>query len=488
MKIPDLFKKEIKMNTGIKNWQASMHSAVRIAVNQNPYDAVNLYLKLEKASKKYLENGEMQEGDTFKVPFETGIMLDISFYKEYSTVKANYPDGKSKVLIDKRDSYKKEYLALETLSDALKSANLGIGPKYSMEFFEIMTKSRPGDVYVFDNNKTFLCTSVVNKYHSFMSVTKNCKTPHIDEFKKQEEFSIDVTNPSSIQDFFRTIKDPYTYDVKMSISSITEARGILNKLIANRDITKELVIGPNKFVAQREKDGKGLVYYDNKGDKISEEKILLLLGWLEANPNKVEIKHLDPITPMKEFTDIMFKRTLDQHLADHEFEAAIDFISGFCMNNQEILQIDMNSYVKSDTEYEATRFVFKFSDGELLIKKLTYEDNDFSKNPISIKNTTAEEVVAYCKQKYSERFNYVKNETLDQIHRDFPEWNSNFFKEMIDKYVELKMKNISVIKANVSYADKNISALMESKFENRKQVKADNENDEENERGINYEL
>ena len=474
MKVPiDMFKKETNMNTAIKNWEAAMHSALRAATIQNPYDAVNLYLKLEKASKKYLASGEMQEGDTFRVHLETGIILDISFYKEYSTVKANYPNGKSKMLIDEQDSYRKEYRELEATSLALETAKLGIGPRFSRNFFETMAKAKPGDVYVFDNDISLLCDGKLNNMLSFIQVTKNKIIPSIDEFGKQKRFSLNIDEELSIQNLYRKVKDNYTYDVKMSISSVTEARGILNKLLANKEITKELVIGPNKFVVQPSKEGKGLVYYDNKGNKISEEKILLLLSWLNVNPNKVEIKHLDPKTSVKEFTDIMFKRELDEHLAKQDFKGAVDFISGYCMKNPEVLQIDMSSYTRKDVDFEAVRFAFKYSEGEMQIKKITYEDNDFSKNPSSVRDASVEEVIEYCKQKYDDKFNYFKNITLDQIHKAFSQCSKEFFEDTVGKAIQEKMVGKSVFETKVSFADRNISSLMESSFE-----KNDNEKDE----------
>jgi len=35
----------------LKTWEYSMYAALRVAMRQNKYDSLNLYLKLEKASK-----------------------------------------------------------------------------------------------------------------------------------------------------------------------------------------------------------------------------------------------------------------------------------------------------------------------------------------------------------------------------------------------------------------------------------------------------
>lgn len=461
MKMPNIQKYDKReKNMGIKNWEETMHSALRTAINDSPYDAVNLYLKLEKASKDYLKNGDMKEGDVFRVPLETGIMLDVSFYKDHSTVIANYPNGKREYAINRNDSFNKEYRYLDAITKGLETANLGIGPKYSDEFFNLMSKAKPGDVFVFDNGVSLVCEGKMLNMLSFVEVSKNINVPYIEDFAKQNRIPLNLDDPNSIQKMYREVKDNYTNDVKMSITSVTNARGVLNKLIANKDITKEFSIGPNKFIAQKEKDGKGLVYYSN-GNKISETKMLTLLAWLDASPNKVEIKDIRPSLPSQEFSDMMFKRTLDEIMSKHEFEKGLELISGYCLNNPEVLQVDMFSYLENKLDYEAVRFAFKFEDNNLSIKKITYEDNDFNKNPIKIEKQSFEDVIDYCKAKYDDKFNYIKNNMIEEIHKEYPKWQSEFFHKILDDYIENKLKEDSVIDLNITNANKDISSFME---------------------------
>jgi len=458
MKVPESKKGRInKME--IKQWEASMFSALRAAVMQNPFDTTNLYLKLEKVSKGYLLNGQMQEGDTFRVPMETGILLDVSFYNNYSTVKANYPDGKSKMLINESDSIKKEYDELDVMSDTLKTTQLGIGPKYSKIFFDTLSKVKPGDVFVFDQGKSLLCDGRLNNMLSFTQVTKECQTPHISEFGKQNRFSLDLDNEASIQKLYREVKDNYTNDIKMSISNITNARGVLNRLLINRDITKELVIGPNRFIVQPSKEGKGLSFLDETGSQIPETQLLVLLSWLDANPNQVEIKDIRPKLPEYEFSDVLFKRQLDMYLAEGYYKRAIQFVCGYCMRHPEVLQIDFSSYLGKEENYEAVRYTFQCIDGEVSIKRLQYKDNDFDKNIISAKECSIEDVIAYCENKYDHKFTYVKNQTLEEIHKEFPKWGGKLFTKIVDLYVESKLSQSPILKADVSYADQDASSL-----------------------------
>lgn len=480
MKIPVYTNvKERKINMGIKNWQASMFSAMRVAMFQNRFDLLNLYLKLEKASKKYLETGEMQEGDSFRVPLEVGTILNIEFYKNYSTVIAEHPDNTKEIAISEKDSYKKEYRYLDAFSTALRLQGLGIGPKRPEEFMKTIKNAKVGDVFVFDHGKSLLCTTVFKQHRNFVETCGMCNIPSVDEFKKQKEYSVDTTNMLSLQELYRDVKDPYSCNIKMSITSITEARGILNSLLRNRDITKELTIGPNRFIIQPSKEGKGLIYYDQTGKQISEEKILLLLSWLEANPNKIEVKDIRPQTPMTEIDNIMFKQTVDEYMSKHEFEAAVKYIACQCMESPEVLQVDMKSYVRNDLDYEAVSFCFKCEDEKITIKKLTYEDNDFSKSPSAIENASMEDVVRYCEKKYDERFTYVKSSFVEDVCKEFPQWESEKVDKFSNNYVEKVMKDLSIIDMNFKHADSNISSIMGIDFEKAKNKETNTENNEE---------
>lgn len=413
-----LYKKKEDIN--MKNWEYTMHVAVRRDIRNKRDDVVNLYLQLEKASKPLLASGEMQEGDIFKVPLEDGTIMDISFYKEYSTVDVTNLDGKKINAITKADSYKKEYRFLEGLSFTLSNVGLGIGPHYSKEFEEFIQNTKVGDILHFDNNKVYVCMSKTEDHAAFVRVSNGDKTPNVKDIQKYDYETVIKKSPLSLQYFYRKVRDEYTDDVKFKVSSITSARELLNSLIANKLDSKELVIGPNKFFVKPAKEGKGLSYYDNSGNLVSEERMLFLLGWLKASPNTVNINRFSNFSSESEFKDTECKRNFEQMMSENHFEEAFSFLSGSLSVNEDSVQIDMSSYVQEGLDFEAVSYILKSKNGELSIKKLSYVDNDFTKEVSKVQDVSLENVIIYCNDKYNKEYilakylsSYIKK--LDKI-------------------------------------------------------------------------
>ena len=470
-----------------KNWQASMWSAVRTAERESHYDLLNLYLKLEKKSKSLLASGEMNEGDLFCVPLETGQTMKVRFYKDYSTVDMQQPDGRISIAINKNDSYKKEYRYLQATTDAIETQKLGIGAKATKEFHQVMSEAKVGDVFVFDRGQSYVCAGIFDKYKDFRKTCGVSNKPNIKCIAEADHFSVDVTNELSIQEAFREVKDPYTNDIKMKITSLTDARRILNSLLADIETTKEIDLGPNKIVAQKnrkEKDlvyfdstgkhkivaqknreGKGLVYFDSTGKQIPEEKVLLTLAWLEARPNEITINRIGPEFPVDEFDTIIYKRTIDSLMAKHAYREAVDYIQGLCLKNGS-MELDMNSYVKNGESYEAVSYVFKKTeDNNIKISKVTYVDNDFDKNIKSIESTSINEIVTYCQQKYEENFVYIKNQILEKCFEKFPAWQNDMYKELVDKLAKEKTDKVNIFDTKINHIKDDVSALAQIDFD-----------------------
>lgn len=448
-----------------KNWQASMWSAVRTAERESHYDLLNLYLKLEKKSKSLLANGEMSEGDLFCVPLETGQTMKIRFYKDYSTVDMQQPNGLVDNAISKQDSYRKEYRYLLATSRALEASHYGIGAKASKEFHQVMSEAKVGDVFVFDRGQSYVCAGIFDKYKDFRKTCGVSNKPNVKCIAEADHFSVDVTNELSIQEAFREVKDPYTNDIKMKITSLTDARGILNSLLADIETTKEIDLGPNKIVAQKNREGKGLVYFDSTGKQIPEEKVLLTLAWLEARPNEITVNRIGPEFPVDEFDTIISKRTIDSLMAKHAYREAVDYIQGLCLKNGS-MELDMNSYVKNGESYEAVSYVFKKTENnDVKISKVTYVDNDFDKNIKSIKPISVNEIVTYCQQKYDENFVYIKNQILEECFEKFPDWQSDMYKELVEKLAKEKTDKVSIFDTKINHVKDDISALARIDFD-----------------------
>lgn len=454
-----------KEDINMKNWEYTMHAAVRRAIRNKRDDVVNLYLQLEKASKPLLAFGEMQEGDIFKVPLEDGTIMDISFYKEYSTVDVTNLDGKKINAITKADSYKKEYRFLEGLSFTLNNVGLGIGPHYPKEFEDILVNLRPGDILRFDNNKAYVCSASTGATVGFVRISNGDKTPNIKDIHTYETTGVVKGIPIEIQKFYRSVRDEYTDDTKFKVTSITSVRELLNFLIANRSDSKELTIGPNKFFVKPAKDGKGLSYYDNSGNLVSEERMLFLLGWLKASPNTVNVNRFSNFSSENEFKDVECKRNFERMMGENHFKDAFSFLSGYLTANEDSVQIDMSSYVQEGLDFEAVSYILKSKNGELSIKKLSYIDNDFTKEVSKVQDVSLEDVIIYCNDKYNKEYTLVKNNVINKY---------------LSSYIEKSAIEFmgSTFKTSINAVGKDSAAFANMHFNV----------DDENEKEVDYEL
>ncbi len=216
---------ERELDIGSKPWEEAMWSAVRVASMQSRFDLVNLYVKLEEKSKSYLKSGEMNEGDKFRVPLESGAIFEIAFYNDYSTVIAERANGKREVAISKADSYKKEYRYLIATSSTLEETNLGIGPKAPEEFHKVPANARVGDVFVFDNGQSYVCSVKFDNYKEFKKTCGINNAPKFSDIEYSDGFTIRTDRPSDVQEVYRSLKDPYTWDIKIEPTTVDEFQG-----------------------------------------------------------------------------------------------------------------------------------------------------------------------------------------------------------------------------------------------------------------------
>lgn len=444
-----------KERNPMKNWQYKMHAVVRNTIREQIQkadkgegfdpDVVNLYLQLEKMSKQMLANGEMNEGDNFRVPLEDGTIMDISFYRAYSTVAVeSLETGKYMEAVLREDSAKQEYRFLEGLSFALQNASLGIGPHYPKSFEKAINEAKPGDILHFDNNKAYVCVANQSGTVSFHRISNSNKTPDISSIKEYETVGVVKGMPLEIQKFYRQVHDAYTDDVKFKATSLTDARGVLNKLLANREYDKELVVGPNKFLVKKAEQGKGLSYYDESGNQVPESRMLYLLGCLKASPNSVEINRLAHHTPQNQFNDTECKRAFEHLMAENRFKDSFRLLNAYLKQNEGAVQVNMSSYMQTDKNFEAVSFKFECKNGEIQIQKLSYKDNDFSKGVSHVESASMDEVLAYCAQKYDDTFSLVKSNIMNDIYKDYPNWSGQYLDRYVEKLAKQEMMSLSV--------------------------------------------
>lgn len=442
----------------MKTWEYSMTSAMRVAMNQNKYDTLNLYLKLEKASKKYLESGEMKEGDVFFTPLENGAFLEQHFFKNYSVLDVIRPDKQVIHVISKDDSCNHEYRQLLGYSQALEDSGLGIGPKYPEKLVAILKDLKVGQVLVCENGRSYVCEQNTNGWLQLVRTSDTTAIPHFSAFQNNERISVLLSDNISIQHFYAQIRDNHNDDVRFRVTTTHRAQELLNQCFAGlNDKTKLLKIGPNEIRVKKSLFSKELTFYGNDGSKISENSVKMMLGWLDVAPVITEFER-KAHTPETEFNDNMMRSDFDTLFSLEGYDEAHTLIAGYCLQNKGAVSINFKSYVNG----EAISFIFKYHNGNCQIYKATYEDNNFLNDPTKLEPSTTEEFVSFCKIKYKENFIRVRNEVQNNILKDYPQYHGEFLDKVIDTMTKNKIKGEKLFGPKVSPLREDLSSLIES--------------------------
>ena len=443
----------------MKSWEFSMTSAMRTAMRQNRFDTLNLYLKLEKASKKYLENGEMKEGDSFKIPLENGAFLEQFFYKDYSTLNLIRPTKEITTVISKESSIKQEYEYLLGYTDALEDSGMGIGARFPEFFRTALKEVKPGQVLVFDNGRSYVCTENDQFQLKLVRTSETIKIPHISEFQNSESHDVSLTSDISIQNFYTKLRDDYNDDVRFRMTTTYNAQEMLNKLTAGLDKqARVLQIGPNRITVKKKFLSKGLSFYNEKNEKISEESVKIALAWLKAAPVVTEFVRKDKPSPHQEFDDNMLRANLDKLFANKEFDLAGHLIGNYCEQNKQDLSINFSSYVNGN----ATSFSFRCEEDGVKLYRITYEDNDFTSEPTKIERVSFKEFKDFCTKKYDDTFIRIENDIKNELLKKYPQYHGKFLDKVISDLAEKKIEQEKLISPEITITRCDISNLIES--------------------------
>lgn len=203
---------------------------------------------------------------------------------------------------------------------------------------------------------------------------------------------------------------------------------------------------------------KGLSFYDENHQRISEESVKILLGWLDVATVVTEFARSNPATPKQEFDDNMVRADIDALFDAKHFNIAGFIIGEYCQENGQDLSINFSSYVDG----QAISFVFKYEKNDVQLYKISYESNDFSSEPTKIEKSSFKEFESFCEKKYNETFVRIKNDVRNEILKDYPQYHGENLEKVLDRLTAKKIAAEHLMTPEISNIREDIGSLLDS--------------------------
>lgn len=442
-----------KISKDAKIWERNMFQRCKEIEGKAPYDVYHLYIELENVSKPYLENGEMEEGDSYVIPMKDGSSFTFSFNKKTTAILMKNNDGTEREMLLHRDGPKKEKEVLLWISDAYKNGGWGIGEKYPEELKQLLEEIQIGDIVNFsDKGKMYVCSSITidGKSKTLQELRMKQFTGNIEDFKSFNAVGVNLSSEHSIQQFYDSVKNLMNSRTECRVFCDDSAKGWVSHiaLTTKEEESISIDLAGIQLLVQKQHD-KSLKWYDNRGNQVDETTVKLIYSYLKTAP--VERKIICKDTPDYLFKNTLFYNELEALYSESEFQKALNLIALECKNRNGFVYHEKSVIQESDVKFTPKTFAFYIKDGEFKICTIEYEDNDFTKAVKSVKESSPEKFIEFCEQKYNELYHLILSRSEAELRKDYPkehneDENTVFFDFYNSKISEEKF--IKTIKDN----------------------------------------
>ena len=142
-----------------------------------------------------------------------------------------------------------------------------------------------------------------------------------------------------------------------------------------------------------------------------------------------------------------------------DFEGAVGILRDLCTANNGALQIDMSSYEKVDGSYHAVTYEMSASHGEVSITKVSYEGDDFDRDPSSVERFSIDSMVSYIKERYDERFSILQNSFVAKTLAENDKWSDERVRALAGNIVARMIEKEGFLNTTVGPPSKPIAGL-----------------------------
>ncbi len=374
-------------NQNDPQWKIDMNKKTKDIERIDQHNVDHLFHELERIANKYLSQNDMMEGDSYTVPFKDGSSITFSFYKDNTALHQINNDGTTSNMILHKDGAEHEKAMLAFISNIYKNIGFGIGEPYSKEFVNKIQETNVGDTITFSySKKMYVCTHSNDdgSIKDFQKIPIGQFSGSLNDFKSTEHLTINLTDWRSIQSLYDANKDNRTDRCECRAFAGHEAQEWINKIIANTETGKSRTVdfAGIRLIAQKQED-KSLRWYDSSMKSVEESLVKVCLSYFKTAP-VTRICESNIIEPSnREHEEAIFLTNLENAYGNADFENAINIIKNECRSiNTGFVYKEETIVEETDYKFIPKSFVFFYKDGEVQVKEIKYEDNNYNK-PIS---------------------------------------------------------------------------------------------------------
>ena len=441
--------KNMRMYNDIPNWKKEITYTYYNAINTHADSLSGLYIKLEQIATRYMDNGEMPDGEELVIHLSNMATLKMVFHNPYSEIFLldKNKDTWSCILSKEQSANIEKHNVLEYYDKLLTSNGLHIGPPAPKELLSYLSRCNVGQMLNFEQGNSYICIPGASGDEVLLQKVSNGTVKSLSDIQKQETLQIPLVL-SNIQQFYQ---NNCKADKSLSVTKVrldTFAQEYLNKLYGTLPLhaTKRIVIGNEVLYLTRE-GYKKYAWKNANGKAVSEDMIKLFLGHIHTRGIEREYKHTKPSIYTK-FNDQYIEQKIDHAIKVGNFADVYTIMEQYVMEEKQSLTITNKGYRNEDGNYIATGYVFKYDEETKACRlfKVHYENNDLNGLEFMPETAKKADFIEFYQEIYNETRMMLASQTLDALEQTYGLPKTQTVKNARDTIAKaLARKNISIV-------------------------------------------
>lgn len=358
---------------------------------------------------------DILDGYIFIVPIENGGILKLTIDNKSILVSQIAPDMQTSMLVNSIQFKRNDLIGLKNYANSLKANKMGLGFPYPNAFKNMFKGLRPNEIVTFDNGLSFLCTENEKNIVTLRKLCGNISnSPLSGLLTMSRRFDLGYSS-REIQNLYCKVRTTFSDSVSGRIASSSEAVNYIKKFeeSVEKNSEKRIDLGSLAFIFKKPLLSAPKWYTDDN-QPVSSDLLLNVYSWMITAPVIPDYKRKTSV-PANECDDNLFNESLETYFAQGKFKEICAKLASYITYTQGDLSVSFKSYCRHDNDYIAIGYLFECSidddstDMTIIVKRLSFEDNDISKKVIGSKRVQPEEFVSFCKEKFNSDYFVIQN-------------------------------------------------------------------------------